>query len=55
MGQEGNYLGICFELSDSNYLTLVDNRLYNDTGFIVTESIYRDKLSTRKSLEKLKI
>ena len=33
----------------------MDNRIYTAWGYLVTESIYWDKLSTRKALEKLKI
>lgn len=55
MGQRGHYLGVAFRSDGINYIGNVDNRLYQPTGFIVTESIYRDKLSTRKALEKLKI
>ena len=55
MGQRGHFLGVAFTADWVNYIGNVDNRVYPDTWFLVTESIYRDKLSTRKALEKLKI
>ena len=55
MGQEWNYLGVCYRVGNNNYLCMVDNRLYNSTGYLISEAIYWDKLSTRKALEKLKI
>ena len=53
--QRGHFLGVSYRSWTSNYICEVDNRLYHPTGFVVTNSIYWDKLSTRKSLEKLKI
>lgn len=55
LGQRGHYLGIWFRTAWVNYIWNVDNRLYPENWFIVTESIYWDKLSTRKAIEKLKI
>ena len=55
MGQRWHFLGVCYTSGDSNYLWTVDNRLYNDSWFLITQGIYWDKLSTKKSLEKLKI
>lgn len=55
LGQDGNYLGVAFRAGGKNYIGKVDNRLYQPTGYLVTESIYWDKISTRKALEKLKI
>ena len=53
--QRGHYLGLAFTASWVNYIWKVDNRVYTTTGYLITESIYWDKLSTRKALEKLKI
>lgn len=53
--QRGHYLWVAYSVDGVNYIWNVDNRLYPSTWFLVTESIYWDKLSTRKSLEKLKI
>jgi hypothetical protein len=55
MGQRGHFLGVWHRVNNINYIWNVDNRLYQAHWFIVTESIYWDKLSTRKALEKLKI
>ena len=55
LGQRGHFLGIWFTLDWINYICNVDNRLYPTTWFLVTESLYRDKLGTRKAIEKLKI
>lgn len=55
MGQRWHFLWVWFSVNGTNYIGSVDNRLYPSTWFLVTESIYWDKLSTRKSIEKLKI
>lgn len=55
LGQRWHYLGVAFRANWVNYISDVDNRLYTSTWFLVTESIYWDKLSSRKALEKLKI
>lgn len=53
--QRWHYLGIGYRANNINYIGKVENRLYQPTWYLVTEAIYRDKLSTRKALEKLKI
>ena len=53
--QRGHYLGIWFTADWVNYIWQVDNRLYPSNWYLVTESIYWDKLSTRKALDKIKI
>jgi hypothetical protein len=53
--QRNDFLNIGYSLNNINYIGKIDNRLYTNKWYIVTESIYRDKLSTRKALEKLKI
>lgn len=55
MGQRNDFLNIAYRLDDKNYVGLINNRLYNNKGYLVTESIYRDKLSTRKALQNMKI
>ena len=55
LGQSGHFLGIGLTASNVNYISRVDNRIYASHWYLVTTSIYRDRLSTRKSLEKLKI
>lgn len=49
------YFTIAYTLDEVNYTSYVHSQRYTNTGYLVTESIYRDKLSTRKALEKLKI
>lgn len=53
--QRWHFLWVWYTVGGLNYLWVVDNRLYHSTWMLITESIYRDKLSTRKALEKLKI
>jgi hypothetical protein len=53
--QRGHFLGIALTTDWSNYIGNVDNRIYTPTWYLVTEAIYWDRLSTKKSLEKLKI
>ena len=55
VGKRWNAFMIAYAVNWMNYICSVDNRLYNEHWYIVTNSIYRDKLSTRKALEKLKI
>lgn len=55
MGQRGHFLGVAFRSDWVNYIGNVDNRLYTSQGYLVTESIYWDRLSTRKALAQLKI
>ena len=55
LGQRGHFLGLAHSVDWSNYITEVDNRRYTNNWYLVTDSIYWDRLSTKKSLEKLKI
>lgn len=55
LGQRGHFLGVAYRADGTNYISNVDNRLYNSNWFLVTEAIYWDKLGTRKALEKMKI
>ena len=55
LGQNWVYFCIAYTLDWVNYLAEVDEQRYTSNGYLVTESIYWDRLSTRKALEKLKI
>ena len=55
LGQRWHYLGMALRVWWKNYIGRVDNRQYTNNWYLVTEAIYWDKLSTRKSLEKIKI
>lgn len=55
LGQRWHFLGIATTVDWKNYIWYVDNRWYTDNGYLVTDAIYWDRLSTKKSLEKLKI
>lgn len=55
LGQNGVYFVIAYTLDGVNYVSQINEQRYTASGYLVTESIYRDKLSTRKALEKLKI
>jgi hypothetical protein len=53
--QNGVYFCLTYTLNGVNYISEVNEQRYLDTGYLISESIYWDKLSTRKALEKLKI
>ena len=53
--QRWHFLGIALTTGGKNYIWYVDNRQYTDKWYLVSEWIYWDRLSTKKSLEKLKI
>ena len=53
--QRNNFLNIWYRLDSINYIWSVNNRLYTSKWYLITESIYWDKLSSRKALEKIKI
>lgn len=55
LGQSWHHLGLGLTCGGVNYIWDTDNRLYSYTGYLVTNSIYWDRLSSRKSLEKIKI
>lgn len=55
MWQRNDFLNIGFRVDNVNYLARVNERLYTNKWYLITESIYWDKLSTRKSIEKMKI
>ena len=55
LGQRNDFLNIGYRVNNQNYIVRVNNRLYAPKWYLVTESIYWDKLSTRKALEKMKI
>ena len=53
--QRNAFLNVGYRVDNINYIWRVNERLYAPKWYLITESIYRDKLSTRKALEKLKI
>ena len=53
--QDGVKLAYSYRINQRSYYVAVDNSKYAYKWYLVTDSIYRDKLWTRKSLEKLKI
>jgi len=53
--QMWDFVWVWYRSNGINYIWWIDNRLYAPKGYLVTESIYWDKLSTRKALEKIKI
>lgn len=53
--QDGVRLAYSYRLNQRNYYATVENGKYAYKWYLVTDSIYRDKIWTRKSLEKLKI
>lgn len=55
LGQNGVYFSMCYTLDGVNYFGEINEQRYTPTWYLVSESIYWDKLSTRKALEKLKI
>lgn len=53
--QSGENLGFSYRNNQRSYYVNVINGRFQNYGYLVTDSIYRDKLSTRKALEKLKL
>ena len=53
--QDGSELGFSYRNNQKNYYVIVENGNYNDYWYLVTNSLYRDKLGTRKALEKIKL
>ena len=49
------YFCISYQLHQTNYIWQINEQRYLSNGYLVTEWIYRDKLWTRKNIEKLKI
>lgn len=48
-------LWFAYRYNQENYYVEAVNGRYNNYGYLVTDSLYRDKLGTRKALEKLKL
>lgn len=48
-------LGFAYTYNQRNYYAIAYNDNYNYYGYLVTDSLYRDKLWTRKALEKIKL
>jgi hypothetical protein len=55
LGQNGVYFCITYALDWVNYFWQINEQRYTSTGYLVTEWIYRDKIGTRKNIEKMKI
>jgi hypothetical protein len=55
LGQRWVYFCIAYSLDGVNYIWQINEQRYLSNGYLVTEWIYRDKLGTRKNIEKLKI
>lgn len=53
--QDWSTLGFTYTLEQKTYYVSADNTNYNYSGYLVTDSLYRDKLGTRKALEKIKL
>ena len=53
--QTGGVLEFAYRLNTRNYYASVASEYYNDKWYLVTDSIYWDKLGTRKAIEKLKL
>jgi hypothetical protein len=53
--QCGNSLFFSYRLDQRNYYAVIREEYYTDKGYLVTDSIYWDKLGTRKAIEKLKL
>ena len=53
--QDGENLWFSYRNTQRNYYVNVINERYQSYGYLVSDSIYWDKLSTRKALEKLKL
>ena len=53
--QDGAELGFTYRNDQRNYYVIVENANYNDYWYLVTNSLYWDKLGTRKALEKIKL
>ena len=53
--QEWEYLGFSYRNNQRNYYTMASNEMYQDYWYLVTDSLYWDKLGTRKAIEKIKL
>lgn len=53
--QNGDKIAFTYRVNQKNYYAMALNGRYTDKWYLVTDSIYWDKLGTRKSLEKMKI
>ena len=49
------YFCMSYQLEQTNYIWQINEQRYLSNGYLVTEWIYRDKIGTRKNIEKLKI
>lgn len=55
VSQNGKNLNIWEAINNINYIANVVRWLYTPTGYLITESIYRDKVGTRKAIQNMKI
>lgn len=55
LGQNWVFFCITYTLDWVNYFWQINEQRYTNTGYLVTEWIYRDKIGTRKNIEKMKI
>jgi len=55
LGQNWVFFCITYTLDWVNYFWQINEQRYTSTGYLVTEWIYRDKIGTRKNIEKMKI
>lgn len=53
--QYGWFLAFLYRNSQRTYYSVVESDEYGDSGYLVTDSIYWDKIGTRKAIEKLKL
>lgn len=53
--QDWASLGFSYRYKQMTYYVNVVNERYQDHWYIVTDSLYRDKIGTRKAIEKLKL
>ena len=55
LAQRGSTLWMCFTANGVNYIADVNDYRYTPNWYLVSESLYWDKLSTRKALQNMKI
>lgn len=53
--QNWKVLWFCYRNNQRNYYATAENELYTPNWYLVTDSIYRDKLGSRKAIEKMKL
>lgn len=53
--QDGSAFGFTYSYQGKQYYVTAHSDMYNYYGYLVTDSLYWDKLGTRKALEKIKL